>query len=187
MSRQTLDIPSFSVTRLSPSASLAQALKVHWREYLMEAAELGVLMFSICLFGTLLYSSASPLKPLGLSRVDKGFLMGIAVASTTFLIIRSPFGRRTGAHFNPAITLTYFYLGRVHRWDTLCYIASQFVGALVGVFVAREILGQRLAAAPFATSSQLQENMATSSRLLRSSPCRDCLWLWCSLLRIAGL
>ena len=54
----------------------------------MEAAELGVLMFCICLFGTLLYSSASPLEPLGFSRIDKGFLMGIAVAITTFLIIR---------------------------------------------------------------------------------------------------
>jgi len=127
---------------------LSQALKIHWREYLMEAAELGVLMFCICLFGTLLYSSASPLEPLALSRIDKGFLMGIAVAITTFLIIRSPFGRRTGAHFNPAITLTYFYLGRVHRWDTLCYSASQFAGALVGVFVAHQILGQRLASAP---------------------------------------
>ena len=150
MSRQTLNTPSrpYSVTQLSPSASLAHALKIHWPEYLMEAAELGVLMFSICLFGTLLYSSASPLAPLGLSRIDKGFLMGIAVAITTFLIIRSPFGRRTGAHFNPAITLTYFYLGRVHRWDTLCYFASQFAGALVGVFVAHQILGHRLAGAP---------------------------------------
>jgi hypothetical protein len=70
MSRQTLTMPSrpYAVTQLSPSASLAQALKIHWREYLMEAAELGVLMFCICLFGTLLYSSASPLTPLGLSR-----------------------------------------------------------------------------------------------------------------------
>jgi aquaporin Z len=114
----------------------------------MEAAELGMLMFSICLFGTLLYSRVSPLEPLALSRTPKGFLMGIAVASTTFLIIRSPFGRRSGAHFNPAITLTYFYLGRVHRWDTLFYFASHFAGALAGVFVAHEILGRRLAAPP---------------------------------------
>jgi hypothetical protein len=106
---ETLNIPSrpYTVTQFSPSTSLAQALKIHWREYMMEAAELGVLMFCICLFGTL-YSSASPLDPLGLSRIDKAFLMGFAVATTPFLIIRSPFGRRTGAHFNPAITLTYF-------------------------------------------------------------------------------
>jgi aquaporin Z len=150
MSHQTLNMPSrpYSVTQFSPSASLAQALKIHWREYLMEAAELGVLMFCICLFGTLLYSSASSLMPLGLSRIGKATFMGIALAITTFLIIRSPFGRRTGAHFNPGITLTYFYLGRVHRWDTLCYFASQFAGALVGMFVAHQILGRPLAAIP---------------------------------------
>ena len=117
MNRQIVNIPSrpFTVTQLSPSASLAQALKVHWREYLMEAAELSMLMFSICLFGTLLYSRVSPLEPLGLSRTYKGFLMGIAVAGTTFLIIRAPFGRRSGAHFNPAITLTYFESSRTRR------------------------------------------------------------------------
>jgi hypothetical protein len=86
MSRHTLNIASrpFSVTRLSPSALLAQALETHWREYLMEAAELGVLMFSICLFGMLLYSGVSPLEPLGLTHIEKAFLMGIAVAATTF-------------------------------------------------------------------------------------------------------
>jgi hypothetical protein len=41
-----------------------------------------------------------------------------------------------------------FLSWRVHRWDTLCYFASQFAGALVGVFVAHQILGQRLAADP---------------------------------------
>jgi hypothetical protein len=47
---------------------------IHWREYLMEAAELGVLMFCICLFGTLLYSSALPLTPLGLSCIGRALM-----------------------------------------------------------------------------------------------------------------
>jgi len=110
----------------------------------MEAAELGVLMFCICLFGTTLYSSVSPVNRLDLSTKEKAFLMGVAVALTTFLIIRSPFGRRTGAHFNPAITLTYFYLRLVHRWDTFNYVMSQFLGGLAGVFAARLILGRKL-------------------------------------------
>ena len=114
----------------------------------MEAAELAVLMFFICSFGTLIYSYDSPMKNWALSNVAKSFLMGIGVAATTLLIIRSPFGRRTGAHFNPAITLTYFYLGRVHRWDTFYYIASQFAGAFLGVFIAHELFGQRLSAPP---------------------------------------
>jgi aquaporin Z len=42
------------------------------------------------------------------------------IATTTLLIIRSPFGGRTGAHFNPAVTLTFFWLGRGHPWDATC-------------------------------------------------------------------
>jgi aquaporin Z len=138
----------FPVSQLPQAASLADAFRLHWREYLMEAAELGVLMFCICLFGTLLYSSASPVCRLELSFIEKAALMGLGVAATTFLIIRSPFGRRSGAHFNPAITLTYFYLGRVHRWDAINYPASQFWGAVAGVFVAHLVLGKRLSEAP---------------------------------------
>jgi hypothetical protein len=50
-------------------------------------------MFCICLFGTLIYSRASPLETFALSRTVKGFLMGIAIAISAFVIIRSPFGR----------------------------------------------------------------------------------------------
>jgi aquaporin Z len=145
-----VNMPSrpYSVTQLAPSASIAEALQRHWKEYLMEAAELAVLMFCICLFGTLLYSNASPINRFGLSATGKASLMGVAIAVATCWIIRSPFGRRTGAHFNPAITIAYFYLGRVHRWDALCYVASQFTGALAGVFAAHQILGERLSTPP---------------------------------------
>jgi aquaporin Z len=74
--------------------------------------------------------------------------MGTAVAITALLVITSPIGRRSGAHMNPAITGTFFWLGRVHRWDAAFYIAAQFIGAVVGVLVARQIMGVRLSAQP---------------------------------------
>src|SRR5258708_2031204 len=54
MSRQTLNTPSrpYSVTQLSPSASLAHALKIHWRGDLMDAVELPVLFIRSFLFFT---------------------------------------------------------------------------------------------------------------------------------------
>src|SRR5262245_37406744 len=110
----------------------------------MEATEIGVLMLSTCISGTWIYADESPLKPLGLAPASEMVLMGTAIAITTFLIIRSPFGRRSGAHFNPAITLTFLWLKRVHRWDAVCYIAVQFVGALAGVLAAKQILGAPL-------------------------------------------
>jgi aquaporin Z len=100
-------------------------------------------MLSTCFFGTLLYSRDSPLHD-G-SPIFRAILMGDAIALTTFLIIHSPFGHRTGAHFNPAVTLAFFGWG-VHRWDAGCYILAHFVGAVAGV--ARQILRMRLSAPP---------------------------------------
>ena len=87
------------------SASLAEAIGLHWREYLMEGTGLACLTLSIAIFGTVLYSSDSPLNYFLTSQEVRSVLMGIALAATTFLIIRSPFGRRSGAHFNPAINV----------------------------------------------------------------------------------
>ncbi len=114
----------------------------------MEGAEIAALMLSTCICGTLLYSRDSPLYSLDLSQTFRSMLMGVAIAVTTFLIIRSQYGRRSGAHFNPAVSLTFLWLGRMHRWDTTCYIAAHFAGALAGVLAASLILGVRLAAPP---------------------------------------
>jgi len=136
----------FPVTALARSASIADAIRTHWREYLMEGTEIAALMLSTCIWGTLIYGNESPFKSFGFSQSFKSMLMGTAIAITTFLIIRSPFGRRSGAHFNPAVTLTFLWLGRIHRWDAVSYIASHFAGAVAGVLAARQILGMRLSA-----------------------------------------
>ena len=114
----------------------------------MEAAELAVLMLCICGAGTLFYSRNSPVTNAGLSWVARSALMGITVAGATFMIIRSPFGRRTGAHFNPALTVAYLSLRRIHHWDALGYIVAQFSGGAVGVFLAHQLLGTNLSAFP---------------------------------------
>src|SRR5262245_37641694 len=139
---------AYRVTALARSASIAEAISAHWREYLMEGTELGAFMVSTCICGTLIYRNESLLNSLALSPLFESSLMGLAMATTVFLIIQSPFGRRSGAHFNPAVTLTFFWLGRMHRWDATFYIAAQFGGAVAGVLAARGILGLRLSASP---------------------------------------
>jgi aquaporin Z len=116
----------------------------------MESVQTALLMICICLSlsATLLYGTHSPFRMLAVPALLKPFIMGIAVAVSTFLLIRSRFGRRTGAHLNPSLTGTYFFFGRIHRWDTLNYIAFQFVGALAGVWVARRALGDDLSMPP---------------------------------------
>ena len=43
------------------SSRMVDAFKKHWPEYLMEATELGLFMFSACAFTVLLYHPSSPL------------------------------------------------------------------------------------------------------------------------------
>ena len=72
-------------------------------------------------------------------------LMGIAMGVTASAIIVSPMGRRSGAHFNPVVSLTFYFLGKIHWLDTLLYIAAQFVGGVLGVLAARVAIGPILA------------------------------------------
>lgn len=129
----------YPVTTLARSASVIEAATLHWKEYVMESTELGALMLWTCIWGTLTYSDESPLRSLGLSAVSNSTMMGTAVAVTTFIIIRSPLGRRSGAHMNPSVTLTFLWLGRIHRWDAAWYVTAQFIGAIAGVLAAREM------------------------------------------------
>jgi aquaporin Z len=54
--------------------------------------------------------------------------------------VMSPWGKRSGGHFNPAITLTFYRLGKVQFWDAWFYVIAQFLGALGGVTLARYAL-----------------------------------------------
>src|ERR1044072_6930749 len=115
---------------------MSDALKQHWPEYLMEAAELGVFMFSACAFTVLLFHPASPIAQTIHDGVLRRLLMGTAMGSTAIAIIFSPLGQRSGAHFNPSVTWTFFRLGKIEAWDAAFYTLFQFVGGIAGVMLA---------------------------------------------------
>jgi aquaporin Z len=133
------------VRELSPSATLADAVALHWPEYLSEGLELGAFMLAACAFGTLLFDSESLVVLLVPSAAVRLVLMGAAMGGTAMAIILSPMGRRSGAHFNPVVSFTFFCLGKMHRLDAFFYIVSQFAGGAFGVFVARLLIGPWLA------------------------------------------
>jgi aquaporin Z len=70
--------------------------------------------------------------------------MGTAMGTTAIAIIYSPWGKRSGAHINPATTLTFFRLGKITPTDTVFYIAAQFSGGLTGVMLASLLLGKAI-------------------------------------------
>jgi len=122
-----------------------RALKTHWPEYLMEAAELGLFMLAACAATVVLEHPASPVRRAVGDAFLRRAVIGTAMGLTATVLIYSPWGRRSGAHFNPCVTLTFYRLGRVTGTDAFFYVVAQFAGALVGVAAAIELLGATVA------------------------------------------
>lgn len=123
----------------------ASALKAHWPEYLMESGELGIFMVSACVFTTLLEYPRSPLSYMLPNGFFRHALSGLAMALTLLLLIHSSWGKRSGAHMNPAMTLMFLRLGKMESWDGLFYVLFQFAGGLSGVAFSSLVIGRALA------------------------------------------
>jgi aquaporin Z len=129
-------------------AAFKTALQQHWPEYLIEAWALGMFMVSAGLCTTLLEYPPSPLH-LALPNADvRRVLIGLAMGLTAMALIYSPWGQRSGAHMNPAVTLTFWRLGKVATWDAVFYIVAQCLGGVVGVLLVQSLCGAAFSSAP---------------------------------------
>ncbi len=124
---------------------MSEAMKQHWPEYLMEALELAIFMLSACLFSVLLDHPASPVQQAISDATLRRVLTGLAMGLTAIAIVYSPIGKRSGAHFNPSVTLTFLRLGKIKSPDAVFYIIAQFVGGVLGVVIAALIVGRAIA------------------------------------------
>ena len=118
------------------------SLKHHWPEYLMEAAGLGLFMISACGFAVLLFHPESPVGVAVENAALRRMLMGLAMGGTAVVLIYSPWGKQSGAHYNPAVTLTFLRLGKVAWLDAVCYVVFQTLGGLAGVLVMSVLLAR---------------------------------------------
>lgn len=118
---------------------------IHWREYVMETFELGLFMICALAITTTMEHPASPVRQLLGNALTRRALTGVAMGLTAAAIIYSPLGRRSGAHFNPSVTLTFLRLGKIAPRDAFFYVIAQFVGAIAGVALVaalvRNIIG----------------------------------------------
>jgi aquaporin Z len=117
----------------------------HWAEYAIEAALLGTFMLSACLFSVLLFYPASPIVPLLPDPFHRRVVMGLAMGVTAVMLNYSAWGKQSGAHYNPAVTLAFARLGKIARGDVVGYVSAQFLGAVAGVFLAGLVVRTMLA------------------------------------------
>jgi aquaporin Z len=119
-------------------------LRKHWPEYLLEAVGLGLFMLAAATCATLLEHPASPIRQALPDAFVRRAVMGLAMGSTAVALIYSVIGARSGAHLNPATTVTFYRLGRVHPADAVGYVVAQFAGGLAGIALAAALLGPSL-------------------------------------------
>ncbi|AYA36449.1 aquaporin family protein [Hymenobacter oligotrophus] len=113
----------------------------HWPYYLTEAAGLALFVIGTGLLSIALEHPDSGLhqalaaRGIGqeLRRVPLGVGMGLLVAAITY----TPWGQRSGAHLNPAITLAFWQLGKISGTDALWYALAQAVGGFASVWLLK--------------------------------------------------
>jgi aquaporin Z len=128
--------------------SIVERFRLHWPEYLIEAWALGCFMVSAGLVTLTFEHPASPLR----IAIDDGdlrrVLIGIGMGLTAVALIYSPWGKRSGAHMNPAVTLTFWRLGKIAGGDAAFFIAAQFLGGLFGVLLVWALADRAFADPP---------------------------------------
>jgi aquaporin Z len=121
---------------------MEQRYRDHWPEYLMEAGGLGLFMISACVFTTMLEHPGSPIRQWLGSAFLRRTIIGVGMGLTAIGLIYSPWGKQSGAHLNPSVTITFFRLGKLARADALFYVLAQFAGASAGVFASSLLLSR---------------------------------------------
>src|SRR5271157_4827530 len=132
---------------------MAAALRSHWQEYLIEASGLAVFMVvaGICV---VLLNTPSAIRAVASPDLQR-LLIGAAMGLTAIAIIYSPWGRRSGAHLNPAVTLAFLRLGKVAPADAAFYVLAQFAGGIAGTLLLSALLGDRFTLPPISAVATL--------------------------------
>lgn len=132
----------------APSTGLWITLRAHWPEYVIEGWALGMFMISAGALTTLFDFPGSPITQALHDRDLQRLLIGVCMGLTAMALIYSPWGKRSGAHMNPAVTLAFLRLGRITQRDAVFYIIAQFIGGTLGVLVVWAALGEAFTEPP---------------------------------------
>lgn len=108
--------------------------------YLIEAWGLGLFMISASLFTIFFQHPDFKFLELIPSDFIRRMIIGLAMGLTAMGIIYSPWGKKSGAHINPAVTLSFLFLKKIKTIDAFFYMIFQTIGGTLGVYLIALIL-----------------------------------------------
>ena len=118
----------------------------HWPEY---GAELAGTAWNVFVGLSAVVGNFAPGMPGGRWIPDASlrlWVTGLIFAGSGSLFTISPWGRLSGAHINPSVTLAFWARGKMRWHDGVGYLAAQFVGGAAGAGLLAAVWGTHAAA-----------------------------------------
>lgn len=120
------------------------SIGIHWQAALSEFVGTAALLLGTLTAVRWLFGSDSAIANAVPGLQARLAIVGVSVGTLLVLLIRSPVGRRSGGHFNPAVTVSFWLMGALPAEDVAPYLGAQLLGSVAGTGLASLIWGPAL-------------------------------------------
>lgn len=116
--------------------------QLHWPEYGAELLGTAFLVFAGLSAVVFDFGTGLPMARLVPDHSMRLLITGLLFAGSGSLVAISPFGKLSGAHINPSVSLAFWAHGKMHTRDLVGYIVGQLLGAVFGAFLLVLVWGR---------------------------------------------
>ncbi len=114
----------------------------HLGEYASEGVGTAVNVFCVVGVVSVVFGASSPVAHAIPAVPLRLFIVGLLLGGVGWLVALSPPGKLSGAHLNPAVSLGFGLLGKMHARDVGGYVGGQMAGAILGAVVGVAAFGR---------------------------------------------